>query len=278
MESATIKEEELIRRLKQYSSIAIAFSGGVDSTYLLAVARECLQDKVIALTAQSPIHSLRERESALKIASDLGVRQIFVTTSPLSVAAFSENTSKRCYHCKKHLFDRLWGRARELGVNTLAHGANLDDCGDYRPGSLAAVELNVHAPLMDAGMTKSDIRQLSRKRGLSTWNKPAMACLATRIPYGQSITSPILEMIAAAEDLLYNLGFEGCRVRWHGEIARIEAPEEMMAELLRPAHRRALWEGMQKIGFLFTTLDLQGYVQGSMNRMLGERDEPKKSN
>jgi len=234
------------------------------------VAVETLRDRVVALTAQSPIHSAREREFALKMAGKLMVKHVFVQTEPLGLEDFVANTKRRCYYCKKHLFSRLWDRCREMGFATLAHGANLDDRGDYRPGFSAAIELNVAAPLLDAGMTKDDIRTLSRKRGLVTWDKPAMACLATRIPYDEPITQQHLQMVGDAEDLLADLGFWGMRVRWHGNTARIEAPMELMPKLLDARIRPLIVDGLQKLGFSFVTLDLQGYVQGSMNRLLAD--------
>jgi uncharacterized protein len=262
------KARQLIDHIKQFRNLAVAFSGGVDSTYLLDIAVESLQDKVIAVTAQSPIHSIHEQETAARIASHLGVRHYFVQTHPLSLDDFVANTPARCYFCKTHLFSALWAKSRELGFTVLAHGANLDDTNDYRPGFKAATELSVKAPLMDVGMTKADIRILSQKRGLSTWNKPAMACLATRIPYSRKITLKRLKKIDAAEEILIDLGFLGCRVRWHQEIARIEVPLEMLPKLVDPKIRPVIVEKLQKIGFLFVTLDLQGYVSGSMNRSI----------
>lgn len=272
VESVEYKEADLIARLKQYPDLVVAFSGGVDSTYLLAVAVESLAEKVIALSAQAPIHSRREKASAIETASRLRVSHFFVETRPLELPEFVANSPERCYHCKKHLFSLLWEKARALGFTMLAHGANLDDADDYRPGAAAASELNVRSPLVEAGMTKADIRRLSRKRGLPTWDKPAMACLATRIAYGEPITPELLQMIEAAEDFLFDLGLRGCRVRRHGPIARIEVPQEFISELLRPHMRLAVLDGFKKLGFTFVTVDLQGYVQGSMNRMTAESE------
>lgn len=264
------KENELIKYLLKQEKIAIAFSGGVDSTYLLDVAAESRPGNVIALTARSPLHSDREQEAALSIASRLGVSHYFVETDPLGLAAFVANTHQRCYYCKKQLFGALQQRSFELGYPLLLHGANLNDQKDFRPGQIAATELNVPAPLMDARLTKADIRQLSRKRGLETWNKAAMACLATRIPYGRPVTKEVLRLIEAAEDILIEMGFAGCRVRWHEKTARIEAPLELMPKFLEPQVRPAIVKGFQKLGFSFISLDMQGYVQGSMNRELSD--------
>lgn len=267
-EGLTRKEDKLIEQLLQLNKIAIAFSGGVDSSYLLDVAAENLPGNVIALTAQSPLHSMREQEAASKIAASLEVPHYFIKTSPFEVPALVANTRERCYHCKKHLFSLLWQQCRAMGYSILLHGANVDDKKDFRPGSAAAQELNVQAPLMDAGLTKADIRRLSRRRGLETWNKPAMACLATRIPYGNPVTREVLQLVETAEDILIKMGFWGCRVRWHEKIARIEAPLELMPKLLEPQARQGIVDGLQRLGFSFVALDMQGYVQGSMNRDL----------
>ncbi|MBU0986353.1 MAG: ATP-dependent sacrificial sulfur transferase LarE, partial [Proteobacteria bacterium] len=216
------KRNRLVTTLKKFDALMIAFSGGVDSTFLLACAREILQDNLVAVTAQSALQPQREKAASVALAKHLGVRHIVVQTREMYHHDFVANTTDRCYICKKYLFADLLKLASEMGILHLAHGANKDDLKDFRPGFIAALEMGIHAPLIDAGLTKADIRLLSKEMKLETWNKPPMACLATRIPYGTPITVESLAMIEKAEDYILSLGVKSCRVRIHEKTARIE--------------------------------------------------------
>ena len=264
-----IKYDQLKDRLRPLPSLAVAFSGGVDSTLLLAAAVEMLGRRVVALTADSPVHPARETRTALDIGSRLKVHHILVRTTEMEQAGFRANTRDRCYICKKLIFRQLMVEAAKLGITHMAHGANLDDLGDYRPGLQAAEELAVIAPLMEARLTKSEVRQLARELGLPNWDRPAMACLASRIPYDTPLSRALLTRVEAAEDLLEALGIQGGRVRCHGDVARLElAGEAAMARVLRPDIRHRLVQGLKAVGFVYVALDLEGYRQGSLNAPL----------
>lgn len=264
------KKKGLIRLLKTFDSLAVALSGGVDSALLLAEAHAVLGKLVIAVTARSPIHPDRDVDDAATIAASLGVPHLIVDSGEMGRTDFLANTPERCYICKKTVFGHLLTLIREKGFQHLAHGANADDRGDYRPGMRAARELGVSAPLMDAGLTKDDIRQMAKDRGLFVWNKPAMACLATRFPYGTPIDADKIEKIRLAEQVLDAAGLVGCRVRHHGDVARIEVPLAQLPVLVADPLRRRIVEQFRKIGFLYISADLEGYVSGSMNRVLGD--------
>jgi pyridinium-3,5-biscarboxylic acid mononucleotide sulfurtransferase len=213
--------------IRKKGSAAVAFSGGVDSTFLIRVAKEVLGDKLIAVTATSSTYPERELKEAIKYAEDFGVKHIIISSEELDIEGFASNPKNRCYFCKKELFTKVKEVALENGVEYVFDGSNLDDNGDYRPGMQAARELLVVSPLKEAGLTKKDIRDLSKEYGLATWNKPAFACLSSRFPYGNKITLPKLKMIDKAEQFLLDMGIRQVRVRHHGEIARIEvSPEE----------------------------------------------------
>lgn len=269
--SRTEKKKRLTALLKAYDRLAVAFSGGVDSTFLLAAAREALGEQVTAVTVDSPIHSRREIREALETASALGVRHIVVPFAEIRDPGFMANPPDRCYTCKQLLFSEMIRVAASIGVERIAHGVNLDDLGDYRPGLKAAKEMGVVAPLVEAELNKTDIRALSRRMGLPTWNKPAMACLASRIPYGRPITPAALKMVEAAEELLYGLGFYGCRVRHHGEVARVEMAAGDLNRAMRRTVRSQILKGLKVLGFTHVAVDLEGYVQGSLNRALAGR-------
>jgi len=262
------KKKRLIAILKAYDRLVVAFSGGVDSTFLLAASQEAIGDRVTAVTADSPIHSRREIREAIETAKALGVKHIVVPFAEMTVPGFAANPPDRCYTCKQLIFAEIIRMAGSMGVERVAHGVNLDDLGDYRPGLKAAEEMGVAAPLVEAGLNKADIRALSRRMGLPTWSKPSMACLASRIPYGRPITLEALKMVEAAEEILQGLGFSGCRVRHHGDVARIEMAARDVNRATRPVVRSQLLKGLQAIGFTHVAVDLEGYVQGSLNRAL----------
>ncbi len=264
----TIKRDHLFSILEKYGALVVAYSGGVDSSFLLAMAQEALKKNLVAVTASSPVHSEWERQSATTFARQLGVEHIIIHSREMRRREFRSNTKDRCYFCKKYLCEDLLKIAGDRGIAHVAHGANLDDFDDFRPGFDAAREMGITAPLVDAGLTKNDIRMLSKQMNLSTWNTPAMACLATRIPYGTPITPKDLNMVEQAEQVLWGYGFTGCRVRKHGNVARIEVDTGDVQKFLDPEMRSVIVEKLRKIGFFHVALDLEGYRQGSMNRDL----------
>jgi len=263
-----IKQEELQRIISGNETLAVAFSGGVDSSLLLAVARRVLGDRVVALTAASPVHARHELDQALALARRLKVRHFIVRPDVMADANFRSNGHERCYYCKKCLFRAMQKEALTIGIEALAHGANADDILDYRPGLKAAEELGVAAPLSEAGFTKADIRQLARNIGLPNWNRPAMACLATRLPYGTPIEATLLRKVETAEAAIRALGIAQCRVRYHQDIARIEVGGDEMERFLDSGHRQQIVEVLRGLGFHHICLDLEGYVSGKMNRGL----------
>jgi uncharacterized protein len=262
------KQMKLAESLKCFGRLAVALSGGVDSAVLLAEARAILGDRVIALTARSPLHPGREVADAAAIAGFLGVAHTIVDTGEMGRADLLANTPRRCYICKHVIFGELAALAAAKGFPSLAHGANADDLNDYRPGLQAARELGVAAPLMDAGLTKAEIRSLAKAKGLTVWDKPAMACLATRIPYGTPIRLDIIERIEKAERILESTGFTGGRVRWHRDVARIEVPLAQLPNMTASPVRQQVVDALRKLGFRHIALDLEGYVAGSLNRSI----------
>lgn len=267
------KYELLKDIIKKKESAAIAFSGGVDSTFLLKAAKEVLGDNVIAVTATSSTYPKRELNEAIKYAKDANARHLIISSEELDIEGFAMNPKNRCYYCKKELFTKINNIALENGIKYVFDGSNLDDTGDYRPGMQAAKELNVISPLKEAGLTKSDIRELSKELGLPTWDKPSFACLSSRFPYGNKITLPKLTMIDKAEQFLLDLGITQVRVRHHGEIARIEVAPTEREKFYNQEFMDRVGNEFKNIGFTYVTLDLLGYRTGSMNETLSEEDK-----
>lgn len=264
--------QKKVENLKQYivglGSLAIGFSGGVDSSLLVAVAHEVLGDRLIAVTGADASVPERELNEAVAFCKERGIRHIVCNVDPLKEEGYRNNSPDRCYFCKHGIFTEVRKIALENGIEYMAEGSNVDDIGDYRPGLRAAAELSVKSPLREAGLTKSEIRIISKVMGLPTWSKPAYACLASRFVYGEEITEEKLHMIDRAEQFLIEHGFFEERVRMHGNIARIEVPPEDIPRLAADEIREAVYDKFREIGFLFVTLDMKGYKSGNMNATL----------
>jgi uncharacterized protein len=269
--NGTVKERTLGRLLEDLGSVVVAFSGGVDSAYLACVARDILGDRSLCVTADSPSYPERHRQLALRVARDFSLRHEFIRTDEMARPGYRANAGDRCYHCKHELYSHLAALARERGFAYVADGSNADDRGDYRPGRQAAREFGVRSPLDEVGLTKDEIRALSRERGLSIWDEPASACLSSRIPHFSEVTERKLRMIEAAETVLRDIGFRVVRVRHHGEMARVEIGVDEMARALEPEVRERIWRELGEVGFAIVTLDLRGYRTGSLNEGLNLR-------
>lgn len=266
--------------LQGFGNVAVAFSSGVDSTLLLSAAVEALgAANVLAITAQSQSFPLRERDESVAFCEQLGVRQVIVEEDVEHIPGVAKNGPDRCYHCKYALFDDMRRIADENGMNVICEGSNMDDNGDYRPGLIAIAELGVKSPLRHVGLTKAEIRELSKQLGLPTWKKPAFACLSSRVPYGEAIHTEKLARIGKAEQKLVDLGFENMRVRDHGdgEIARIELEGDDIRRVVEPEIAAEVDAYFKSIGYQFVAVELTGYRSGSMNRQIAEDERSKEA-
>lgn len=266
------REAALSARLRELPSLVVAYSGGADSAFLAWAATQALGSRAIAVTADSPSYPERHRQLAMTVARDFGLRHEFVRTDELERPAYRANEPDRCYHCKHELYTVLTTLAAERGFAAVADGSNADDRGDYRPGRQAAREFGVISPLDQAGLTKADVRALSREAGLPTWDEPASACLSSRIPYFSTVSVDKLRTIERAEAVLREHGFRVVRVRHHGELARIEVAREELPRLVEPGRRESVEAAIRALGFRYVTVDLRGYRLGSLND--GLRLEP----
>ena len=265
------KHEKLRTIIAGYDSALVCFSGGVDSMLLLRVAHDVLGDRCTALTAVSVTMAKSERQAAIDLGRDLGVKHEVVDSNELERPGFASNPTNRCYHCKTELLEIAQPTAERLGLRAVLLGTNLDDLGDHRPGLDAARERGAQQPMVDAGLNKAEVRALSQQLGLPTWDKPQLACLSSRFPYGTEITAERLEQVDGFEDGLRRLGFRQLRVRYHGEVARLELEESALGEALRPDVRRSIVELGRRQGFTFVALDLAGFSSGSLNQLIGLR-------
>ncbi len=268
----TEKLEGLKQNLAQLQRVAVAYSGGVDSTFLLWVARKVLGDGAVAVTAQLQSFPEHELEETKHFCRERGIRQIICEIDELKLEKFRENPPDRCYYCKKHIFSEISRVLREQGDYVLVEGSNVDDASDYRPGARAIRELGVKSPLQDAGLTKNEIRQLSKQMELPTWDKPSCACLASRFAYGEMITTEKLSALETAENFLHELGFHQLRVRVHGSLARIEVLPQELPRLFEDTNRTRITQRLQELGFSYVTADLLGFRSGSMNECLRIED------
>jgi uncharacterized protein len=266
--SADDKELRLLSQLSSLPSLLIALSGGADSAYLAWAAHQALGPRALSVTAISPSFSSHDRSQLESFVAHTGIRHEFVETRELQNPSYRANAGDRCYFCKDELFSVLDALARERGIAAIAYGVNADDTLDFRPGHRAASEHQVLSPLLDAGLRKADIRELSRRAGLPTWDRPASACLASRIPYGTEVTPERLGLIERGEAALRELGFRQFRVRLHDTLARVEIAPEELPRALSSEMARAISSRLKSAGFLFVTLDLEGYRQGSLNEAL----------
>ncbi len=261
------KKEKLYAILRDMGGCVIGFSGGVDSTFLFAVAREVLGERAVAVTITSEIHPEWELEEAKEVARQIGGKHRVLQAKALEIPGLAENPDNRCYVCKKAIAQELWKIAREEGVSFVVDGGNVDDRGDYRPGRQAAVEAGIRSPLEEAEIGKADIRALSKEMNLSTWDKPSYACLISRFPYGVYLTPEKMRKVAVAEDFLREMGLRTVRVRFHDDVARLELGEEEYGRVVHEL-RESVVKKVKEAGFAYVALDLQGYRTGAMNEVL----------
>jgi pyridinium-3,5-biscarboxylic acid mononucleotide sulfurtransferase len=266
--AALEKQRSMLASLRVLDSLLIAFSGGADSAYLSWAAHSALGQRALSITALSASFSQHDREQAAEFVHSMGLRHEFIETREFENPQYVANNADRCYHCKDELFDRMELLARERGFGAIAYGINTDDTRDFRPGHRAAHEHRILAPLLDAGLSKAEIRMLSRRAGLSTWDRPASACLSSRIPYGVAVSPELLAKVERAEAALRELGFRQFRVRAHGELARIELAPDELSRGLQGEMSEKIARGVKGAGFTFVTVDLEGYRQGSLNSLL----------
>jgi len=263
--------KQLQCHIEKMGSLAVAYSGGVDSTFLLKVAHDVLQDRAIAVTARSSTYPEREFKEAAEFTRRAGIKHIIIHSEELEIEGFTNNPPNRCYLCKYELFSKIKEVAQKYNIKYIAEGSNINDLGDYRPGMQAIKELGIISPLKDAGLGKDAIRKLSKQMGLPTWDKPAFACLASRFPYGEKITQEKLAMVDRAEKYLLSLGFKQVRVRHHGDTARIEVAGKERLKFFDLELMNNVYKQFQEIGFAYTALDLKGYRTGSMNEVIDTR-------
>ncbi len=265
------KQENLLASLRALDSLLVAFSGGADSAYLAWAAHQALGQRALAITALSASFSEHDRRESERFAAAAGIRHEVIRTEEFANPLYVANSADRCYHCKDELFEKMEAFARARGFSAIAYGINADDTHEFRPGHRAAAEHKILAPLLDAGLHKNEIRELSRRAGLSTWDRPAAACLSSRVAYGTAVTPELLARIEAGETFLRELGFRQFRLRVHGELARIEIASDELGGALNAEIFARISEHLKSLGFQFVTLDLEGYRTGSLNALIQKR-------
>lgn len=266
--TAIEKLKTLKNNLSELDNLTIAFSGGVDSTFLLKIAKDVLNENVLAVTVNAFIHTKKEIQESINYASEIDVKHTVIHVNDINIKEFIDNLPERCYFCKKEIFTKIIEVSNENNINNIADGSNIDDLSDFRPGMKALKELGVMSPLKEAGLTKQEIRDLSKMLDIPTWNKPSFACLASRIPYNHKITPQKLDMIEKSEEYISQLGFKQFRVRHHGEIARIELEQNEILKFLESGSSDKVCKYLKSLGFSYVTIDLMGYRTGSMNEVL----------
>jgi uncharacterized protein len=273
LDEATLerKQQRLFELLRGLGRVIVAYSGGTDSAYLAWAAHQVLGENALAVTADSPSLPESHKREAQELARRIGFRHEYLVTREFENPDYLRNDSDRCFYCKDELFTRLEELGRSRGIPHIVYGVNTDDLGDYRPGHKAARRHQIKAPLIEAGLSKAEIRELSRRAGLPTWDRPASACLASRIPYGTPVTPERVKIVERGEEALHALGFRQCRVRYHGELVRIEIAADELPRALDPEMARRFVQIFKPLGFHYVTLDLEGYRQGSLNEALQRR-------